>query len=46
MNQEDAGSSPVVHPKFLLLYISGEMTGLSSHEGGSDSLQEYQVKVV
>ena len=27
---------------FLLLYISGEMTGLSSREGGSESLQEYQ----
>lgn len=27
---------------FLLLYVSGETTGLSSREGGSDSLQEYQ----
>lgn len=28
----------------MLLYISGEMTGLSSREGGFESLQECQTK--
>ena len=38
------GPIPFKSTKHMLLYISGEMTGLSSREGGFESLQESQTK--
>lgn len=40
------GPIPFKSTKHMLLYISGEMTGLSSREGGFESLQECQTKKI